>query len=149
MARASEFGGESDRADGDPVGSGDVFSSNDNHDNGHGNSGYSLPQLRLWVHSHRRTLLLSTLLLTLLTLLFLYLGHSVLTALLVLLQGSAEHIRALGRVGAFAVLAGLVFVTCAPVMLGYGVALYYCGYVWGFPWGWFPAFTVSAETYLD
>lgn len=35
----------------------------------------------------------------------------------------------------------LVFLCTLPIMIGYSISLYYCGYVYGFPHGWIPAFS--------
>lgn len=34
----------------------------------------------------------------------------------------------------------MIFATCFPPLIGYGTLLYFCGFVFKFPWGFFPAF---------
>ncbi|KAJ3014235.1 hypothetical protein HKX48_005275 [Thoreauomyces humboldtii] len=54
----------------------------------------------------------------------------------------ADTVRRMG-VGGWLLMTFLQFLSCFPPLVGYGTLLYMCGFIFGFPWGWIPAFVGS------
>ena len=111
--------------------------------------------------SHVREKMVLGLVLLILTLtLIVYFGLTLKDAFIALLEAKKNQIQALGPImysllwnnnrvkvihtfiiRGHVLLSFLVLFCTLPIMIGYSISLYYCGYVYGFPYGWIPAFS--------